>query len=381
MSRPDKPIMLFRSLLVTSVLLSTIANARASTARVGTPFLHVTDLYRPHVDPDDHWDLACVYALAQRGAIDLKGIVIDYPPAARKGCNPDIVAVAQMNRVTGLTVPVAVGSPHPMRSRDDIQPNASASDLQGVRMILDTLRTSDRRVVITVTGSSRDVAVASRRDRNLFAGKCTGVYLNAGTSRSEENPSAKPEYNVTLDKVAYAALFDLPCPVYWLPCFEGTESDGGPVVREYASHYVFRQDEILPRLSPPVRNYFACMFGRYTDSDWLGYLTRVPKETLLAEHGGKDRHMWCTAGLFHAAGYVVAARGEIRQRDGAESATVFQFEPIRVTCDENGVSSWHADPSSQNRFIPSSANEPATTQRFKRREPCRPRKLPPGACG
>ena len=39
-----------------------------------TPMLHVTDLFRPHMDPDDHWDLACVYALAYRGDIDLKGI-------------------------------------------------------------------------------------------------------------------------------------------------------------------------------------------------------------------------------------------------------------------------------------------------------------------
>jgi hypothetical protein len=44
------------------------------------PVLHVTDLFRPHNDPDDHWDLACVYALAHQGDIDLKGILIDYPP-------------------------------------------------------------------------------------------------------------------------------------------------------------------------------------------------------------------------------------------------------------------------------------------------------------
>jgi hypothetical protein len=31
------------------------------------PTLHQTDLFRPHADPDDHWDLACVYALAAHG--------------------------------------------------------------------------------------------------------------------------------------------------------------------------------------------------------------------------------------------------------------------------------------------------------------------------
>lgn len=30
------------------------------------PLIHQTDLFRPHFDPDDHWDLACVFALAAR---------------------------------------------------------------------------------------------------------------------------------------------------------------------------------------------------------------------------------------------------------------------------------------------------------------------------
>jgi hypothetical protein len=303
------------------------------------------------VDPDDHWDLACVYALTRRGDIELKGIIIDYPPAGQKNCNPDIAAVAQMNRITGLCAPVVTGSPHPMKSRDDAQPYATPSDLQGVQMILDTLRTSDRPVVITVTGSSRDVAVAGKRAPDLFAAKCAAVYLNAGTGTPEKKPSASLEYNVTLDKVAYASMFDLPCPVYWLPCFEGTESDGGPLVREYASHYVFRQSEILPRLSLPVRNYFAFMFGRYPDSNWLGYLARTPDETLLAEHAGKDRHMWCTAGLFHTAGYSITPAGEALPRPVANAAAVFEFEPIQVTCGEDGITQWHHDPQSNNRFV------------------------------
>jgi hypothetical protein len=351
MSKLNKPGILFRTLLMALVLLSVSDNALASVGKARTPFLHVTDLYRPHLDPDDHWDLACVYALAHRGDIELKGIIIDYPPAGRKECNPDRAAVAQMNRITGLRVPVVAGSPLPMKSRNDTQPHAAESDLQGVKMILDTLRTSDRPVVITVTGSSRDVAVAGRKAPDLFAAKCAAVYLNAGTGSPDAKLSTKLEYNVTLDKVAYASMFDLPCPVYWLPCFEGTESDGGPVVREYASHYVFRQGEILPRLSPPVRNYFAGMFGRCTDGNWLGYLTRAPDEILLAEHAGQDRHMWCTAGLFHAAGYAITPAGEAQPRLAANDATVFRFEPVQITCGEDGITQWRHDPTSKNRFV------------------------------
>ena len=335
----------------TSVLPLITNAASAGTARAGVPLIHVTDLYRPHVDPDDHWDLACVYALARRGDVNLKAIVIDYPPAEPKGHNPDVIAVAQMNRITGLSVPLAVGSPHSMKSRNDTQAYAAKSDLQGVHMILNVLRTAEQPVLINVTGSSRDVAVAGKTDSGLFAGKCAGIYLNAGTGLADKNTSGRLEYNVMLDKTAYAAIFDLPCPIYWLPCFEGTESDGGPVVREYASHYVFRQGEILPKLSPPLRNYFAGMFSRATRSDWLSALHGAPDEALLAEQGGKDRHMWCTAGFFHLAGYSVSARGNLLQRDKAGEAGVCAFDPIQVTCVEDAVTRWQPAPGSRTRFI------------------------------
>lgn len=44
------------------------------------PVFHETDLFRPHEDPDDHWDLACQFALAKRGLIDFQGVLIDFPP-------------------------------------------------------------------------------------------------------------------------------------------------------------------------------------------------------------------------------------------------------------------------------------------------------------
>lgn len=341
--------MVFAGTWLAILVLSLMSRSTlAGTGKAGVPLIHVTDLFRPCNDPDDHWDLACVYALARRGDVDLRAIIIDYPPAEPKGRNPDIIAVAQMNRMTGLSVPVAVGSPHPMKSRADTQPYADKSDLQGVQAILNVLRTSEQPVLINVAGSSRDVAVAGKTDSSLFAGKCAGIYLNAGTGLSRRDPSGRLEYNVTLDKSAYAAIFDLPCPVYWLPCFEGTETDSGPVVHEYASHYVFRQGEILPNLSPPLRSYFACMFSRNTKSDWLDYLAGTPDSALLAEHGGKDRHMWCIPGFFDLAGHGVWADGQIRRRD---DPGVYTFEPIQITCGEDGITQWRPEPGSRSRFI------------------------------
>ena len=51
-------------------LIASIALSFAAQGREPIAVLHETDLFRPHGDPDDHWDLACEYALAKVGAID-----------------------------------------------------------------------------------------------------------------------------------------------------------------------------------------------------------------------------------------------------------------------------------------------------------------------
>jgi hypothetical protein len=114
------------------------------------------------------------------------------------------------------------------------------------------------------------VAVAGKTDPDLFAQKCAGIYLNAGTGLPDKNSSGKLEYNVLLDKVAYAVIFDLPCPIYWLPCFEGTESDGGPSF-EHAST-AFRQGEISQSL-PAAQ---TALHVRHTTTAWLKQLAGAP---------------------------------------------------------------------------------------------------------
>lgn len=320
-------------------------------AKKKTPMLHATDLYRPHVDPDDHWDLACVYALACHGDIELKGVLIDHPPENAEGRNPDVAAVAQMNLIAGKFVPVAVGSGLPMKSRDDVQEHASPAHRHGVQMVLDVLRKSPEPVVINILGSSRDVAIAGKKDPELFNAKCAAIYLNAGTGSPKITPASKLEYNVTLDRFAFAAIFDLPCPVYWMPCFEELESGRQQEVSEYGTYYKFRQDQILPHLSDMVQNYFAYMLGKYTDSNWLGYLKGPKDEALLSKAGGMYRNMWCTAGFLHAAGYTVSRDGQIVSLSEKNAQPVFTFDPVKIKCDDNGLTQWIGDDGSKGRFI------------------------------
>ena len=70
------------------------------------PIIHQTDLFHPHGDPDDHFDLATVFALAAQQRLDLRGIVIDDPPPRRRG-DPALGAVAQSSRLTSVVTPVS----------------------------------------------------------------------------------------------------------------------------------------------------------------------------------------------------------------------------------------------------------------------------------
>ena len=321
----------------------------SGSPRKPPPVIHVTDLFRPHCDPDDHWDLACVFALAYAGEIDLQGVLIDFAPQPQGDHNPDVMAVAQMNYVAGLHVPVAIGASRPLRSRDDSQPEADESDRGGVRMVLEILHRSPAPVIIHITGSCRDVAIAGKKAPQLFAEKCAGIYLNAGTGSPDVSKAAQLEYNVSLAPLSYAAIFDLPCPIYWMPCFEEMQSDR--VVREYGTHYLFRQGEILPHLSERMQNFFACVLGKKQDHRWLTYLTGPRDEPLLETLGTQDRHMWCTGGFLHAAGKTVVADGSIIERDRAGDSGVFSFDPIRLSCSDKGVTQWQHDQAARDRYI------------------------------
>lgn len=322
------------------------------------PTLHVTDLFRPHDDPDDHWDLATQFALAHQGRIDLRGVMIDHPRPQQTNA-PDLVAVAQLNQVAGLAVPVVVGSPR-VPAEVELAGNAPVPELAGVRAFLELLRRSPRPVVIHITGSSRDVALALRLDRALFASKCAAIYLNAGAGTPDPALANRLEWNVTLGAASYAAIFDAPCPLYWLPCFEVVHKKSRDLFRvsQYGSFYRFRQNEILPGLSPRLQNYFLSMYaaGRRdappgpAARPWLQELSEPVDAAALAAQGARDRNMWSTAGFLHAAGLSVTKAGEVVPRASAV-APVFVFEPIRVRCTAAGVTTWSSDPASTNRFL------------------------------
>ncbi|MCX7887760.1 MAG: hypothetical protein N3B01_10990, partial [Verrucomicrobiae bacterium] len=169
----------------------------------------------------------------------------------------------------------------------------------------------------------------------------------------DRNNARQLEWNVRLDPAGYAAIFEAPCPVYWLPCFEVAPVAQQPMrVAEYGSFYRFRQGEVLPHLSNRLQNFFLFMYSarKIPDGLWLQQLTAPVDAVEVAVQSARDRNMWCTAGFLHAAGLTVSKSGEI----GLLTTTrdpVFTFEPIRVKCSAAGVTEWTKDPLSKDRFI------------------------------
>jgi hypothetical protein len=340
------------------------ASAREGPGPAGPPvaFVHSTDLFRPHADPDDHFDLATVYALAAQDRFELLAVMIDYPPPTVQG-DPDVLAVAQLNRITGLAIPVLIGTPRRLEPAEASRPEDREAT-SGVRALLKLMRSSRLPVAISVVGSCRDVALASRLEPDLFRTNCAGIYLNAGSGTPDRVKAARLEYNVSLDPASYAAMFDLPCPLYWLPCFE--VAPGGDVrfaAGEFGTYYRFPQKDLLPRLSRRLQNYFAFMF-RQGESDrdhqseadalrpnWLHYLEGPREQALLERQEARLRNMWSTAGFFHAAGLSIMPDGEIRAHHGGGVPPVYTFDPIHVRCGADGVTEWTDDPSSRDRFI------------------------------
>ena len=303
-----------------------------------TPLIHVTDLFHPHGDPDDHFDLACAYALAQRGAFDLRGVVIDYPPDFRPG-DPAVVAVAQMNRLSGLSLPVAIGTSRRLSGRKDAMPDAPAQETAAVRFIIGLLRAAERPVALVCVGNAADIIVAALREPALFMAKCAGVYLNSGSAHDHPANPQQLEFNVRLDPAAFAAMFDLPCPLYWFPCWHTTE------VRQSGasgSFYWLPHREALTGISAGLANFFAYMFDKSADPKWLRSMKTLPPAASWEKILGDRRGMWSTASQLAAAGLTVTRDGAIVQARDAGDAAVFKLQPVDVTCADDGRTVWQA---------------------------------------
>ena len=176
-------------------------------AKRSIPLIHITDLYHPPQDPDDHVDLATVMALEQ---YDVRAIILDVttrfliaaPAGFDRARDPGYVPVQQLVHLTGRPTRVATGPSEPLRSASTGLSDLDTNDRSGAELILHVLRTTEEPVVISIVGSARSLAVAYNTDPEEVRRSVGRVLLNAGSSGGDHI-----EWNVGLDPNAYVCLW------------------------------------------------------------------------------------------------------------------------------------------------------------------------------
>jgi len=282
-----------------ALVLSAIALcAGLAVAGEKVPIVYSTDLFHPHTDPDDHYDLACLFAIAE---FDIRGIILDLGGTQAK--QPGRPAVEQMMYITGRKAPYGFGLSRPLRSRNDKALEEPEQFQAGVMLLLSVLRQSKEPVTVFTTGSCRDVAAAFNREPELLKKKVKAVYFNIGRGPNEP----QKECNVDYDPAAYLRMFESGLPLYWCPCFG---KDG------FETLYEADQTAVVGACTRPVQNYFAYCLTKSTAGP-IAFLTSGPHPLPRG-----PRAMWCTAPMLHAAGRKVYQRGPedfvaLRPKSGA----------------------------------------------------------------
>ncbi len=331
---------LFCPLLVMSLLPASAAEA-ASSPDPRVPVIYSTDLFHPHVDPDDHFDLATLFALPE---LDVKAILLDQ--GEKQLQMPGRVPVQQMEQLTGRSVPYAIGLDQKLASPQDDGRRRPAQFQAAVELLLTVLRTSREPVTIIATGSARDLCAAYNREPELLRRGVGRMYLNMGNA-----DAGGTEWNVQLDPHAYVGLMRSGLPIYWCPCFPIQRGASNTV---YSSYWKFHQADVLETAPPALQNFFIYAL-QTVRPDELNPLQAMrqnlrPWRQLVWK---MDRNMWCTASLLHAAG-----RSIYRRQDGWHSAAklpadcqptpVFTFVPAGVAVDDMGKTRINHSPAKPN---------------------------------
>jgi hypothetical protein len=313
------------------LLLVGIGLASVGLAAEKVPILYNTDLHHPHIDPDDHFDLATLFSLPE---FDVRGIVLDCGKHQVEA--PGEIPVSQMLHLTGREVPRAIGLAEPLRSPDDSGVDQPEKFQAAVRLILDALEKSPEKVTVFTTGSLRDVAAALNRRPGLLRRKIARLYVNIGDPASG-TPGRGDEYNVGLDRNAYVCIMRSDLPVYWCPCFDGGTWNRGL----HGTYWKFEQGQVLKTAPTSLQNWFLFALTKPAGADPIAYLSKPQDPAVRAEVWKASRNMWCTAPLLHAAGRRVYQRSEgdyvaLPPAEASEAGLsekevkLFDFVPMKV---------------------------------------------------
>ena len=290
------------------------AGGRSRPAARRVPVIDVTDLYHPHQDVGDNFDLVAAYALPE---IDLRAVILDVTEGYRHASaqhqdpafrdptgprDPGYIPVTQLNYLFGRDVPCAAAPFGRMKSPGDKMLDAPPFQQSGVELILRVLRQSGEPVEILSFGSARPVALAFNRQPDLVRQKVRRIHLCAGASSPE-----CLEWNVMLDPHAMVCLLrsDLPVAIY--PC----ATREGPFA--YGPHNGFwklADLKFIEKMHPRLKNYLAYAFGGSTRPDFLRFLDEPPHEEILKDVYGRGHNVWETSVWAQVSGRRIVRRAD-----------------------------------------------------------------------
>jgi hypothetical protein len=315
--------------------LSAPAISRSRAGGGGTegepiPLVHITDLYHPPQDPDDHIDLATVVALRE---FDLKGVVLDatqkFLEAAPAGFDiprdPGFVPVAQLGSLLGRSIPVAAGPLRPLATPTDDATNRPVAEQGGIMLLLSILKESAEPVIISAVGSARVITAAFNRDPVLVRAKTRRILLNAGSTAGP-----KQEWNVGLDPAAYIGLWNSGLPIDWYPC--ATERSAFNPDHERGTYWKSIHAALFRNLKSPLRAWFRFAFTGDKRGDIIRALGEEENGAAWDAILSESRNLWATASLVMGAGRVLA-----------RTSTGWRFLPASA-CDGAEVWPWYLDP-------------------------------------
>lgn len=317
------------------------ADVRQPSSRI--PLVHITDLYHPPQDPDDHIDLATVAALPE---FDLCGVVLDVtqkfldpaPVGWDVARDPGYVPVMQLGHLIGKAIPVAAGPVSPLKDPSDDLRDRSASEQAGVRLLLDILEDSPGPILLSITGSARVATASFNRAPDLLRKKIGAVLLNAGSTAG-----AKREWNVGLDPSAYIGLWQSGLPIHWYPC--ATAKSAFDPADERGTFWKTSHTTLFGSLTPSMRAWFAYALTAGKRSDVIRHLSEEVDREAWGKVLQENRSMWATASLVMAAGRILArtdAGWRFVHANEAAGAEVWpwRLDPITATIDDQAIVEW-----------------------------------------
>jgi pyrimidine-specific ribonucleoside hydrolase len=339
-----------RELLIAAAALAGFTTSTSFTRRrqdvvspARIPLVHITDLYHPPQDPDDHFDLATVVALEE---YDLRGVVLDAterflrpaPVGADIQRDPGYVPVIQLEHLLDRSIPVAAGPHHRLEESSSVKTSEAPSHQAGVQLLLDILENSRDKVVVSVVGSARVIGYALRRNPGLLRTKIRSILLNAGSTAGP-----KREWNVGLDPEAYKALWRSGLPICWYPC--ATESGAFHPDHERGTFWKTTHAQLLRDIPPSLRAWFAYALRDDRRGDIIEVLSEEPQPDAWKSLLSQERNLWATASLVMGAGRVLARNKEGWRFVPARSVRNedvwnWRLDPISATVDESAIVDW-----------------------------------------